>query len=266
MVEIKNLSAGYSSVPVLNDVSFSAAEGQVTVLLGPNGCGKSTLLKSLCGILPIRNGDVLVDGCSVLELEQKQLAQKIAYLPQDRPIPQISVGRMVLHGRFPYLSYPRRYRAEDYAAADRAMAQIGILDLADCPMHTLSGGQRQMLAIARAIMADPKLIICDEIHNLLKFQYFCHRPNYHSIARSGLENAVKGGSATVIALTATPNTISNEFHAPAVEIPIDQTELIHYEVGQTVCYTNLDAVLSEVEVGSMMMPTFGSRALMISWM
>ena len=93
-------------------------------------------------------------------------------------------------------------------------------------------------------------IICDEIHNLLKFQYFCHRPNYHSIARSGLENAVKGGSATVIALTATPNTISNEFHAPAVEIPIDQTELIHYEVGQTVCYTNLDAVLSEVEVGS----------------
>lgn len=93
-------------------------------------------------------------------------------------------------------------------------------------------------------------IICDEIHNLLKFQYFCRRPNYHSIARSGLENAVKSGSATVIALTATPNTISKEFHAPSVEIPIDQTELIHYEVGQTVGYTNLDAILSEVEVGS----------------
>ena len=93
-------------------------------------------------------------------------------------------------------------------------------------------------------------IICDEIHNLLKFQYFCRRPNYHSIARSGLENAVKGGMATVIALTATPSTISREFHAPSVEIPIDQTELIHYEVCQTIGYTNLADLLYEVEAGA----------------
>ena len=93
-------------------------------------------------------------------------------------------------------------------------------------------------------------IICDEIHSLLKFQYFSKQPNYHSVARAGLERAVKNGNSIVIALTATPNTISKEFSAPAVEIPVDQAELIHYEVGQTVGYTRLDAVLSEVEVGS----------------
>lgn len=93
-------------------------------------------------------------------------------------------------------------------------------------------------------------IICDEIHSLLKFQYFSRQPNYHSVARAGLERAVKNGNSIVIALTATPNTISKEFSAPAVEILVDQTELIHYEVGQTVGYTRLDAVLSEVEVGS----------------
>lgn len=93
-------------------------------------------------------------------------------------------------------------------------------------------------------------IICDEIHSLLKFQYFSRRPNYHSIARAGLERAVKAGNSIVIALTATPNNIYKEFHAPAAEIPIDQSELIQYDIGQTVEYTNLDSVLSEVEVGS----------------
>ena len=108
-------------------------------------------------------------------------------------------------------------------------------------------------------------IICDEIHSLLKFQYFCQRPNYHSVARAGLERAVKDGKAVVIALTATPNTIYKEFHAPATEIPIDQTELIHYEVQQTVGYTNLDSVLSEIEVGSVGLCYFSRITQMIAF-
>lgn len=93
-------------------------------------------------------------------------------------------------------------------------------------------------------------IICDEIHSLLKFQYFCKRPNYHSLAKAGLERAVKAGDSVVIALTATPNAIYKEFRAPATEIPIDQSELIQYQIAQTVGYTNLDFVLSEVDVDS----------------
>ncbi len=93
-------------------------------------------------------------------------------------------------------------------------------------------------------------IICDELHNLLKFQHFSKIPNYHSIARGALELAVKDSPATVIALTATPATIKDAFNAPSVDIPVDQTELKQYEVKETVGYTNLDSVLSQVDVGS----------------
>ena len=95
-----------------------------------------------------------------------------------------------------------------------------------------------------------RYIICDELHNLLKFQHFSKIPNYHSIARGALELAVKEEAATVIALTATPSTIKAAFDAPAVEIPIDQTELKQYEVKETVGYTNLDSVLSQMDVGT----------------
>jgi len=95
-----------------------------------------------------------------------------------------------------------------------------------------------------------RYIVCDELHNLLKFQHFSKIPNYHSIARGALELAVKEEAATVIALTATPSTIKEAFKAPAVEIPIDQTELKQYEVKETVGYTNLDSVLSQMDVGT----------------
>lgn len=92
-------------------------------------------------------------------------------------------------------------------------------------------------------------IICDEIHNLLKFQYFSKTPNYHSLARIALELAVKGSSATVIALTATPAKIYEGFKAPAVEIPINQNELKQYEVKETVGYSSLSSVLDRVDAG-----------------
>ena len=95
-----------------------------------------------------------------------------------------------------------------------------------------------------------RYIICDEIHNLLKFQHFSRMPNYHSVARNALELAVKNSPATVIALTATPSTIKDAFNAPVVEIPIDQKELKQYEVKETVGYTNLDSVLSQMDVGT----------------
>ena len=95
-----------------------------------------------------------------------------------------------------------------------------------------------------------RYIICDELHNLLKFQHFSKQPNYHSVARGALELAVKDSPATVIALTATPATIKDAFNAPAVEILIDQAELKQYEVKETVGYTNLDSVLSQMDVGT----------------
>lgn len=162
MIEVKYLTAGYPEKQVLRSIDLTIPEGKVTVILGPNGCGKSTLLKAMCGVLPAQSGEVLVDGQNILALPQKMLARKVAYLAQSRQIPDITVQRLVLHGRFPYLSYPRRYRKEDYACAHRAMQTMGITELADTLLQKLSGGQRQKVYIAMALAQDTPVIFLDE--------------------------------------------------------------------------------------------------------
>ena len=166
MLEIRNLSAGYPGNPVLRDICLTIPGGAVTVIAGPNGCGKSTLLKALTGILPAA-GSVTLEGQELLTLDRRELARKVAFLPQNRPVPEITVKNLVLHGRFPYLSYPRRYRKEDLAMAGTAMAQMGISDLADRNLSTLSGGQRQKAYIAMALAQDTPVMLLDEPNTFL---------------------------------------------------------------------------------------------------
>lgn len=161
MLEIRNLSAGYPGQPVLSDIHLAFPKGQVTVIAGPNGCGKTTLLKALAGTLDAR-GEILLDGQALTGLSSRELAQKIAYLPQNRSVPEITVKRLVLHGRFPYLCYPRQYRKEDHAAADAAMEAMGISPLAERTMVSLSGGQRQKVYIAMALAQDTPVVLLDE--------------------------------------------------------------------------------------------------------
>jgi len=170
VLEIRKLSAGYSGAPVLEDISLAMPEGTITVIAGPNGCGKSTLLKALTGILPV-SGTVLLDGTSLLEISHRELAKKIAFLPQNRQIPEIAVKNLVLHGRFPYLSYPRRYRPEDHRIAGEAMAAMGISELADRSLASLSGGQRQKVYIAMALAQDTPVILLDEPNTYLDISH-----------------------------------------------------------------------------------------------
>ena len=170
MVEIRNLSAGYPGNPVLSGISLTLQEGSVTVIAGPNGSGKSTLLKALAGILPA-TGSARWNGQELLNLPPRELAQKLAFLPQNRPVPEIAVRQLVLHGRFPYLSYPRRYRPADYAIAEAAMEQMGIGDLAERKLSTLSGGQRQKVYIAMALAQDTPVILLDEPNTFLDISH-----------------------------------------------------------------------------------------------
>ena len=162
MIEIRNLRAGYSGKTILHELSAVIPDSGLTVIIGPNGCGKTTLLKTLCGILPAESGEILLNGQNIRTLQPKLLARQIAYLSQSRQIPDITVKRMVLHGRFPYLSYPRHYRPEDLRIAEKAMVQMGISDLADTPLATLSGGQRQKVYIAMALAQDTPTVLLDE--------------------------------------------------------------------------------------------------------
>nr|WP_325294705.1 ABC transporter ATP-binding protein [uncultured Oscillibacter sp.] len=162
MLEVRNLAAGYPGWTVLEGVTLAVRPGRVLALLGPNGCGKSTLLRTMPGLLPPLGGEILLDGRPLGDYSPRQAAQRVAYLPQSRTAPSITARRMVLHGRFPYLSYPRRYRREDHEAVDRALAAADALDLADRPLPELSGGQRQKVYLAMALAQETETVLMDE--------------------------------------------------------------------------------------------------------
>lgn len=162
MLEIRNLCAGYPGRDVLKNISFTAPAGSITIILGPNGCGKSTLLRAAMGLLPRQQGEILMDSVSIDTLTAGQVAKKIAYLPQFRAVPNITAGRMVLHGRFPHLGYPRRYRAEDYRIARQAMEEVDAVELKDRYLPKLSGGQRQKVYLAMALAQEADVIFMDE--------------------------------------------------------------------------------------------------------
>ena len=162
MIQLRDLSAGYGGRDVVHGVTLDFPPGRVLALLGPNGCGKSTLLRAALGLLPRSGGQVLLDGAPLESLSPRRRALMAAYLPQSRPTPNITAYKMVLHGRFPHLSYPRRCRREDYEAADRALRWADAADVALRPMGELSGGQRQKVYLAMALAQQAPTLLMDE--------------------------------------------------------------------------------------------------------
>lgn len=162
MIELKNLSGGYGGEPKVSGVDLRFPEGEVTAIVGPNGCGKTTLLTMAAGLLSPYGGEVLLRRRNLSEIPRGELAKEVAFLPQSRNIRGITVRRLVMHGRFPYLGYPRRYRDEDRAIADRAIARVGLGDLADRSLASLSGGERQKAYLAMVLAQETGMIFLDE--------------------------------------------------------------------------------------------------------
>jgi len=162
MIELKKLSGGYGQFEAVHDVSLSLLNGQITAVIGPNGCGKSTLLKLCCGQLHPSRGEVLADGRPLSALSRTDIARKIALLPQSRTVPDITVGSLVLHGRFPWLDYPRVYRTEDKAAAEESMKRMGIWEKRHKLLARLSGGERQKTYLAMVLAQNTGHVFLDE--------------------------------------------------------------------------------------------------------
>lgn len=162
MITVTDLRASYDGAEILHGISAGFPEGKISVLMGPNGCGKSTTMRSLLRMMPEMSGKVSMDGCDIASLTSQELARRIAYLPQSRSVPDITVERLVLHGRFPYLSYPRRYRAEDREKVREALEWVGLSGMEDRRMENLSGGQRQKAYLAMALAQDTEAILMDE--------------------------------------------------------------------------------------------------------
>jgi len=162
MLEIKKLSSGYEGKKVLRNVALTIPEKKLISVIGPNGAGKSTFLKTLAGIVPKTEGESLIDGKEISAFSGKELAREISYLVQGRNIPDMTVKQLVLHGRFPYLDYPRRYKEADREMAYSVMDRMKITPLAERMLRTLSGGERQKAYLAMALTQDTKYILLDE--------------------------------------------------------------------------------------------------------
>ena len=143
MIKLKSVSSGYGKKEVVSSVTASFERGRRTAVIGPNGCGKSTLLKTISGIIPLMSGNITADGGDISKMKRGEIAKKITYLSQGRDVPDMTVSQLVLHGRFPHLSYPRRYGERDREIARLAMERMGIYNLSDERVRDLSGGVRQ---------------------------------------------------------------------------------------------------------------------------
>ncbi len=162
-LRIKNLTCGYRNKPTLCQVSFEVAEGELLSILGPNGVGKTTLFKTILGLIEALGGEIMIDQENIHALSPANLAKLIAYVPQSQYLPfPFRVIDIVVMGRLAHLGIFASPKQEDYTIADKILDKLGILALRDQRYSEISGGERQIVIIAKALVQQPRFIIMDE--------------------------------------------------------------------------------------------------------
>jgi iron complex transport system ATP-binding protein len=162
-LEARELSLRYDRDAVVKELSVTVAPARVTVLIGANASGKSTLLRGLARLLKPAGGAVHLDGEAIARMRSRDIARRLAILPQAASAPEgLTVRDLVVHGRYPYQRIGRRFSAEDEAAVERAIAATGIEAIAGRPLDELSGGQRQHAWIAMALAQETDHLLLDE--------------------------------------------------------------------------------------------------------
>ncbi|MEA4925694.1 MAG: ABC transporter ATP-binding protein [Syntrophomonadaceae bacterium] len=170
--EVRDGSFGYAKgQEILKNIDFSICDGDVLAILGPNGVGKTTLLKCMMGLLKWGRGGSFLDGENITVMPHRQLWQKIAYVPQAKGSAfAYSVEEMILLGRSAHIGVVSLPGQEDYEKAEEAMETIGIAHLRSKDCSRISGGELQMVLIARALTAEPSLLVLDEPESNLDFK------------------------------------------------------------------------------------------------
>jgi len=171
IMKVSHLSFGYNSHKVLYDISFSIEKPGLYGLFGPNGSGKTTLFKCCLGLLPFSEGDITIMGKSIgKDLQISERAKLVTYVPQEHPLSfPFLVSEMVMMGRTPHLTETFKINPIHRQKVAQALDMTGISDLAEKPYTQLSGGQRQMVLLARALAQEVPLMILDEPTSSLDF-------------------------------------------------------------------------------------------------
>ena len=163
IIEGENIRFSYDGMEVLKGLSISLRKERMVGLLGANGAGKSTLLRILTGILNPKSGRLLYGGKELTRLDKREIAKRIAYIPQDSTFGfPFSVQEVVLMGRAPYVGRFEFERERDLQIAISAMETVGISHLKDRPITEISGGEKQLASLARALAQEPEVMVLDE--------------------------------------------------------------------------------------------------------
>lgn len=163
ILSAEQLTCGYQKEAVLSGLNLSVGEGECLCILGPNGVGKTTLFKTMLGLLPAISGSVCIDGEDIAAWGERKKAQYIGYIPQSHQPPfPYTVQQVVVMGRTAYLGITAAPSKADYDIADSVLESLGLLHLKDKVYTRISGGERQMTLIARALTQGPRFLLMDE--------------------------------------------------------------------------------------------------------
>lgn len=211
ILSIKDLSFSYDGkTNVFKNVSFDVEKGSIFAVLGKNGCGKSTLLDCILGINEYKEGSILIDNKELKEYTHRELARKIAYISQNTIINiDYTVRDFILFGRTPHLKFGDVYKDNDYSLVDEYAKKCGLTDLLKKDINKISGGERQLAFICRALVQETDLFIFDEPTASLDFG------NQYKLFDIMKEIASNG--KTIIFTTHNPNQVL-ELNAKAIVI------------------------------------------------
>jgi iron complex transport system ATP-binding protein len=168
MITVSGLSYSIGEKPILQEIDFSVRENDFILIFGRNGAGKSTLLKALAGIVPAQKGFVAIQGKNTHDYSRRELATMLSYLPQfDEFVLPMLVKDILLSGRYPYRSLFQKFSHCDHAKFQEAVEYFSLAELVNRNILTLSGGERQKVMLATALIQDVPIILLDEPMNFL---------------------------------------------------------------------------------------------------
>jgi iron complex transport system ATP-binding protein len=165
VIALESLVVRYprAATPAVNGVSLTANAGRITAVVGPNGSGKSTIVRALLGRVPVETGTIRVGGVDVRTLAPRELARRVAVVPQRETLTfPAPVRDLVALGRHPHAHGLARWSAADASAVERALVEAGVADLVDRSSDELSGGEWQRVRIARALAQEAPALVLDE--------------------------------------------------------------------------------------------------------
>ncbi len=162
-IEVKDLDVAYEQKYIIKNMNLEIPKGKITMIIGSNGCGKSTLLKTIARIITPKKGEIELDGVSLKAQAPKEIAKKMAVLPQSPIVPSgLLVKELVSYGRFPYQSAMGGLKEKDIEMVNWAMKVTGIAEFSERSVDSLSGGQRQRAWIAMALAQETEILVLDE--------------------------------------------------------------------------------------------------------